>query len=424
VQEVLWHFDGHDAFACRASGQHATNTLGTALQNVGFGQIHSQRFDDRLHCENLRHPDLQPLRGEVGQIIAGEQRGGIDADQCLCRMPSAGISKTASPAKALLGSARLTGMTNIMADPRLGPASADNAAIASRLQEYAELLEQQGDDRFRVRAFQEAADYILSLRQPLREVFVRDGVAGLIALPKIGRGIAAAVAEMLTLGRWSQLDRLRGDASPARLFMSIPGIGPELARKLTDDAELETLEELEVALQPNGPKIPGIGRRRRQAILSQLRERLGQIRAAARGPSSLVAQPPVQMLLDADALYRDRAAMGKLRTIAPRRFNPDGKAWLPILHARRDDWHLTLMWSNTALARQLGKTMDWVAVYFHQDGHPDGRCTIVTETRGPMAGRRVVRGREAECSALPAAAPATAQPGSSPTQQARKDSRA
>lgn len=276
----------------------------------------------------------------------------------------------------------------------------ENATLAARLQEFASLLEQQGDDRFRIRAYQEAADHVAGMQTPLREVFARDGIAGLVALPKIGRGIAAALAEMLTSGRWSQLDRLRGDATPARLFMSIPGIGPALARKLADDEDLETLEELEIALQPGGRKIPGFGRRRRQAVMAQVAERLGRIRMARHGPGPIQG-PPVRILLDADALYRDRAAPGKLRMIAPRRFNPEGKAWLPILHARRDDWHLTLLWSNSALAHELGKTTDWVVVYFHQDGHPEGRCTIVTETRGPLAGQRVVRGREAECSDLP-----------------------
>ncbi|MEZ5738313.1 MAG: hypothetical protein R3E68_01840 [Burkholderiaceae bacterium] len=36
-------------------------------------------------------------------------------------------------------------------------------------------------------------------------------------------------------------------------------------------------------------------------------------------------------------------------------------------------------------------------IFFHDDEHVEGRCTVVTETRGPMVGRRVVRGREAEC---------------------------
>ncbi|MBA3910310.1 MAG: DNA-binding protein [Rhodobacter sp.] len=291
-----------------------------------------------------------------------------------------------------------------------GPIS-ENAEIAACLQDYAALLEQQGDDSFRVRTYQEAADHVGSLPIPLRDILAQEGVAGLIAQPKIGRGIAAAIAEMLTTGRWSQLHRLRGDAAPAQLFMTIPGIGPALARRLADDEDLETLEELEIALQPGGRPIPGFGRRRRQLVLSQVSERLGRIRTARRGMGA-VTPPPVSLLLDADKLYRERAAAGQLRLIAPKRFNPGGAAWLPVMHARRDDWHLTLMWSNTARAHELGKTHDWLVAYFRKDGQPEGRCTIVTETRGPLAGKRVVRGREAECEALLSPPDKSAQSGS------------
>lgn len=276
---------------------------------------------------------------------------------------------------------------------------AENADVAARLQEYAALLEHQGDNTFRVRAYQEAADHVGSLSVALRDILAREGLAGLISQPTIGRGIAAAIAEMLTSGHWSQLDRLRGDTAPARLFMTIPGIGPALAKRLADDEDIETLEELEMALQPGGRPIPGFGRRRRQLILSQVSERLGRIRTARREVSP-VTPPPVSLLLDADRLYTERAAAGQLRLIAPKRFNPEGIAWLPVMHARRDDWHLTLMWSNTARAHELGKTRDWLVAYFRKDGQAEGRCTIVTETRGPLAGQRVVRGREAECEAL------------------------
>lgn len=107
--------------------------------------------------------------------------------------------------------------------------------------------------------------------------------------------------------------------------------------------------------------------------------------------------PPVALLLDADALYRARAAAGELRRIAPKRFNPTGEAWLPIMHARRGDWHLTVLYSNTAQAHDLGRTRDWVVIYFHKADEPEGRCTVVTERQGPLAGKRVVRGREDEC---------------------------
>ena len=82
--------------------------------------------------------------------------------------------------------------------------------------------------------------------------------------------------------------------------------------------------------------------------------------------------------------------------IAPRRFNPSGAAWLPILHTERDPWRFTALYSNTARAHELGRTRDWVVIYFHQDDEVEGQRTVVTETLGPLAGHRVVRGREGE----------------------------
>lgn len=70
---------------------------------------------------------------------------------------------------------------------------------------------------------------------------------------------------------------------------------------------------------------------------------------------------------------------------------------LPVLHARREDWHFTALFSNTPKVHELGKTRDWVVIYFHLDVEPESQCTVVTETRGALKGRRVVRGREGEC---------------------------
>jgi uncharacterized DUF497 family protein len=53
--------------------------------------------------------------------------------------------------------------------------------------------------------------------------------------------------------------------------------------------------------------------------------------------------------------------------------------------------------SNTAQAHRLGRTRDWVVVYFYDKDHVEGQYTIVTESRGVLGGKRVVRAREAEC---------------------------
>ena len=100
-------------------------------------------------------------------------------------------------------------------------------------------------------------------------------------------------------------------------------------------------------------------------------------------------------LLDVDREYRRKAEAGGLARIAPRKFNPTGAAWLPVLHTQREGRHYTALFSNTARAHELGRTKDWVVIYFEHDGHED-QCTVVTEYSGPLAGKRVVRGREGE----------------------------
>ena len=107
--------------------------------------------------------------------------------------------------------------------------------------------------------------------------------------------------------------------------------------------------------------------------------------------------PSVALILDIDAQYRRLAGAGKLRTIAPRRFNPNGKRWLPVMHVKRDGWWFSALYSNTARAHELGKTHDWVIIYYEQADY-QGQCTVVTETRGVQRGKRVVRGYAGESS--------------------------
>jgi hypothetical protein len=85
-----------------------------------------------------------------------------------------------------------------------------------------------------------------------------------------------------------------------------------------------------------------------------------------------------------------------LTRIAPRRFNPEGKAWLPIMHDEQDGWNLTALYSNTARAHELGATHDWVVIYYERDGS-QSQATVVTPKSGPLQGKRVVRGREVAC---------------------------
>ena len=271
-----------------------------------------------------------------------------------------------------------------------------NQQVAEKLREAADLLEQQGANPFRVSAYRRAAETVARLDRDLRKLVDDQGPDGLVVLPNVGRGIASAIVELAATGRWSQLERFRGTLDPVKLFQTVPGIGPELAERIHGELHADTLEALETAAHDGTlESVPGLGPRRCAAMRAELASILGRVRS--RRTASPVDGPSIRLLLSMDQDYRVQADAGALPTIAPKRFNPEGKAWLPILHAQQGEWHFTVMYSNTARAHELERTHDWVVVYFYDDHHREGQHTVVTETRGPLLGRRVVRGREAEC---------------------------
>lgn len=270
-----------------------------------------------------------------------------------------------------------------------------NELLADRLREMADILEVQHEDGYRVAAYRRAARTLVELETPIDEIVRNQGLEGVIALPGIGGRIGAAIVEIVTTGRWNQLDRLSGTLEPEHLFQTVPGIGPQLAARIHNELDIDTLEQLEQAARDGRlEKVPGVGSRRALAIKGALTDRLGHRRYQRPAQSG---GPPVALLLDVDREYRMKASRAKLRKIAPKRFNPSGDAWLPVLHTSRDAWQFTALFSNTQRAHELRKANDWVVVYFHTDSEPEAQCTIVTETRGPLEGKRVVRGREGDC---------------------------
>ena len=264
-----------------------------------------------------------------------------------------------------------------------------------KLAQAADLLEQQGANPFRVSAYRHASETVSRLERDIGELVETEGSAGLVKLPNIGKGIASSIQEMVTTGNWVQLQRLRGTLDPLHLFQTVPGIGPKMAEQINELLHIDSLEALEAAAHDGRlEQVPGLGPRRVAGIRNSLATLLGKTRRPSAQPG---AGPAVETLLEVDREYRHKAEQGKLALIAPRRFNPEGKAWLPVLHSDRDGWHFTLLYSNTARAHELKRTHDWVVVYYYDDHHQEGQFTVVTETRGPLTGQRVVRGRELEC---------------------------
>lgn len=288
------------------------------------------------------------------------------------------------------------------------PEAVTNEQIALILERVASRLEAQRANVYRIDAYRAAAEVVRNHDESIQQLALIGGRERLDALPQIGSSLSGAIDEIAHTGRLRMLERLEGRSSPVELFKMVPGLGEELAKRIHEELEIDTLEALEVAAHDGRlDAVAGFGPRRLEAIRDILATMLSRSsRARARrfddlervGASvgtneSREAEPDVSLLLEVDEEYRARAEADELPRIAPRRNNPEGASWLPILHAYEGGWHFTALYSNTDRAHQLGRVRDWVVIYFERDGH-EGQCTVVTEYRGAHAGERVVRGRE------------------------------
>jgi DNA polymerase (family 10) len=279
-----------------------------------------------------------------------------------------------------------------------------NDEIAATLDHVADLLELEGESSFRVRSYRNAAQTIRDLDTPVSTLMQQDGERLLNDLPGIGNKLAGSIKEIVTTGRLGLAERLEHETWPGQLFTEVPGIGPELARRIHDQLGIATLEELEVAAHDGRlEQVEGIGPQRAEGVRIALAGMLSQssrrrLRQALHEETPKQERPSVGLLLEIDDQYRRKAERDQLRKIAPKRFNPKGEAWLPVLHTQRQGWSFTVLFSNTALAHRSGKTHDWVVIYYEKAGAQQ-QGTVVTAERGPLAGKRVIRGRERECRA-------------------------
>lgn len=278
----------------------------------------------------------------------------------------------------------------------------ENQRIAQLLDRTAQLLEVKEANPFRIRSYHQAADTIRYLDSDVSDLYQNEGVDGLKALAGIGDALAGTIEEMLETGRSNLLDRLQSQISPVVLFEQVPGIGSTLAGRIVSELDIQTLEQLEMAAHDGRlQSVEGFGEQKVENVRVSLAGMLSQ--SAAREASERqareeepVGRPPIKMLLDIDRTYRSRTEQGELRKIAPKRFNPENEAWLPIMNTDREGWSFTALFSNTKRAHDLGKTDDWVVIYYEREGIED-QVTVVTETSGPLEGKRVVRGHEQAC---------------------------
>lgn len=146
-----------------------------------------------------------------------------------------------------------------------------NADITAIFEEIAELLEIQGENPFRIRAYHNAARELLSLGVPVADMLSRG--EDLTELPGIGKDLAAKITEIVGTGHCGALDRLRKQL-PAAIteLLKIPGLGPKRVRALYQQLHIGNPDELARAARAGRIRtLPGFGEKTETTILNALR---------------------------------------------------------------------------------------------------------------------------------------------------------
>jgi DNA polymerase (family 10) len=148
----------------------------------------------------------------------------------------------------------------------------ENFEIARVLAEVADVLEIQGAEPFRIRAYRNAVRTIEVQTRPLARM-VAEGPP-LTDLPAIGKEMAGHIREMVTTGTLAIRDRLLAEVPRSLLdLMRLPGVGPKKARRLWDELRIGSVDELEAAARAGRvASLSGFGEKTQARILAGIEE--------------------------------------------------------------------------------------------------------------------------------------------------------
>jgi DNA polymerase (family 10) len=122
-----------------------------------------------------------------------------------------------------------------------------NSEVARVFQDVADLLELKDENVFKIRAYQKAARSIEYHPREL-EVMINDG-EDLQSIPGVGEAIAKKATELITTGKLAYYENLKAEFPEGITnLLSIPGIGPKTASKLSRELGVTTVDELDRAI--------------------------------------------------------------------------------------------------------------------------------------------------------------------------------
>ena len=174
--------------------------------------------------------------------------------------------------------------------------SVHNADIARAFDEIADLLELEGANPFRIRAYRNAARVVGELQLDLAARLAEGG-----ELPKlagIGADLAAKIGEICSTGTCDALEELRRHFPPGITeLLRLPGLGPKRAALLHEKLRVDSLEDLRRAAGSGKLReVPGFGEKTEQKLLEAVEARLSKARRFKLAVAAQYAEPLARYL--------------------------------------------------------------------------------------------------------------------------------
>lgn len=205
-----------------------------------------------------------------------------------------------------------------------GPPPAPSALVATSFRRLADLLEIEGANPFRVRAYRRGALTVERLGARLPELLARpDAYAALNALPGIGDDLAGKIFEVCETGRLQALSDAEADIPPGLVdLLALPALGPRRVRALHTALGVRCLADLQAALASGAvARLPRFGARLAEKWTAALAERrrgpprwpLAVARPQAEALRRALAEAPgVFTAIVAGSIRRGRALVGDI----------------------------------------------------------------------------------------------------------------
>ena len=187
-----------------------------------------------------------------------------------------------------------------------------NQYIASIFAEIADLLDIEGENPFRIRAYRNAARAILSSSKSMADL-VDEGF-DLTKLRGIGKELSQKIIEIVQTGELGFLKRLK-ESNPPELetLLRIPGLGPKRVQQLHGELHIDSLQDLKKALQKGEvEKLPGFGPKLIESISKGLEKKLYEKKRYRLFEAVPVAREIVKSLKDSQGLIEIEVA-GSIR---------------------------------------------------------------------------------------------------------------